>query len=239
MDAGSLALAWIVGVAGPTLSALSAATVARTADAQGLDAFVTATGRCPDRVEHCIGLALHVVAVDGEPVRDPGWVGAQVAEANRLFAPIGVGFEVASVETEPAERADMVTREDRDLLGRAGHSLGVIHVYVVRSLADVDIPGAFIKGVHWRDRANTRRRWIILSASASSLVLSHELGHFFGLPHSKHPESLMNKSPHMNPPWWERSFVESEQRRMAQHRDRMLADGTLRSRSRRARVAGG
>src|SRR5690606_14522415 len=51
MDAGSLALAWIVGVAGPTLSALSAATVARTADAQGLDAFVTATGRCPDRVE--------------------------------------------------------------------------------------------------------------------------------------------------------------------------------------------
>jgi hypothetical protein len=176
-------------------------------------------------------VALHVVAVDGKPVRDPGWVGAQVTEANRLFAPIGVGFEVASVETESDDRADMVSRKDRDLLGRDDHSLGVIHVYVVRSLADVDVPGEFIRGVHWRDRANTQRRWIILSSVASSLVLSHELGHFFGLPHSKHRESIMNKSPHLNPPWWQRFFVEPEQRKMAEHRDRMLSDGTLRARS--------
>ena len=70
---------------------------------------------------------------------------------------------------------------------------------------------------------------MILSSIASSMVLAHELGHFFGLPHTKHPKSIMNKSPHMNPPWHLRTFPEEEQAIMARRRDEMLEDGTLRA----------
>ncbi|MEX1362522.1 MAG: matrixin family metalloprotease [Nannocystaceae bacterium] len=216
---------------GPTLGAQGAATMARAREQLGRQAFVTGSPRCPAKARRCFELALHVVEEDGEDVQTPQWFAAQVREANRLFAPIGVGFTVGSVAPVDARFADVATRLQRDELGRTEHSLGVIHVFVVRRLGDVDVEGEVIRGVHWRDRAETSRRWIILSSIASSMVLAHETGHFFGLPHSRYRTSLMNKSPHRDPPWSQRTFVDEELRIMEGRRDQMLADGTLRDRA--------
>lgn len=220
---------------GPTVGAMGAVHMAKVHEELGLKAFVTGSPHCPRKVKHCFKLAVHVVEEEGEAVQTSQWFAAQVREANRLFAPIGVGFRVGSVAPTDGRFADLRTRLDRDQLGRKEHSLGVIHVFVVRRLGDVDIEGEVIRGVHWRDRADTSRRWIILSSIASSLVLAHEAGHFFGLPHSGYRTSIMNKSPHRDPPWSERSFVEQEQAIMAQRRDEMVADGTLKKARRRPR----
>ncbi len=208
----------------------------RVARELGRDAFVTASPRCLKKTKRCFELAVHVVEENGADVQSPAWFAEQVREANRLFAPIGVGFRVGSIESVDGAFADLQTRLQRDELGRDEHSVGVVHVFVVRRLADVDVEGAVIRGVHWRDRADTSKRWIILSSIASSLVLAHEMGHFFGLPHSSHRKSLMNKSPHRNPPWHLRTFPDVELAIMERRRDEMLDDGTLRAVRRRRRA---
>jgi hypothetical protein len=224
---------------GPTLGAMGAVTLAASQQRLGREAFVAGSPACPAAARRCFDLALHVVEEDGAHAQTPPWVAEQVAEANRLFAPIGVGFRVGSAKAVDARFADVQTRLDRDLLGRDAHTLGVVHVFVVRRLADVDVAGEVIRGVHWRDRSQTSRRWIILSSIASPMVLAHELGHFFGLPHTRHRRSIMNKSPHMDPPWHLRSFPAEEQAIMARRRDEMVADGTLvDARSHEAKPAG-
>lgn len=233
MVLGALLLSAGVMASGPTVGALGAATMAQAREALGRQAFVTGSPRCPSKARHCVELAVHVVVEDGAEVVSPQWFAQHVHEANRLFASIGVGFSVGSVAPVDAAFADTQTRQQRDELGRKEHSLGVVHVFVVRQLGNVDAPGEVIRGVHWRDRAETSRRWIILSSIASPMVLPHELGHFFGLPHSRHRTSLMNKSPHLDPPWPQRSFVDEELEIMRGRRDQMLADGTLRAVRRR------
>jgi hypothetical protein len=218
---------------GPTLGALGAVALADGSEQLGIEAFVAGSPRCPEAARWCFELALHVVEEGGQSVRTPQWVAEQVSEANRLFAGIDVGFRVGSAEPVGAEFADVQTRMDRDRLGRKEHTLGVVHVFVVRRLADVDVEGEVIRGVHWRDRAETSRRWIIISSIASPLVLAHELGHFFGLPHTRHRQSIMNKSPHSDPPWHLRGFPDEEQEIMARRRDEMIADATLRAVKRR------
>lgn len=218
---------------GPTVGALGAATMAQARERLGREAFVTGSPRCPVEARRCFELAVHVVMEDEEPVGPPQWFARHVQQANRLFAPIGVGFFVGSIAPVDPVFADTQTRRQRDEIGRHEHSLGVVHVFVVRRLANVDADGEVIRGVHWRDRADTSRRWIILSSIASPLVLAHEMGHFFGLPHSRYRTSLMNKSPHRDPPWSERIFVEQELAIMRERRDQMLADGTLRAVRRR------
>lgn len=230
---GALLLSAGVMVSGPTVGALGAAAMAQVRERLGREAFVTGSPRCPAKARRCFGLAVHVVEENGDPVGPPQWFARHVHEANRLFAPIGVGFFVGSVAPVDPSFADTQTRLQRDQIGRHEHSLGVVHVFVVRRLANVDADGEVIRGVHWRDRADTSRRWIILSSIASPLVLAHEMGHFFGLPHSRYRTSLMNKSPHRDPPWSERTFVEEELAIMRTRRDEMLADGTLRAVRRR------
>jgi hypothetical protein len=225
---GWLALAL---AAAPMLPSLGAVRLAESREQLGLRTFETGTPRCPAARTRCFGVVAHVVEEGGAPVRDAVWFSGQIAQANRLFEPIDVGFEVVAVEGEPADRALIGTRTDRDLLGRADHDNGRIHVYVVRRLADVDIEGEEIRGVHWRDRAETSRRWIILSSIAGDLTLAHELGHFFGLPHSGYAESLMNKTPR-DLPWSERRFHDKELARMRGRRDAMVAGGVLVDRAR-------
>jgi hypothetical protein len=210
------------------LTAMHTATLIHAKEELGLDAFVTGTGRCPETAKFCFGLAVHVVVVEGEPVQSPEHFAAHVAFANELFANIGVGFEAVSVQAEDGDKVDVETRSDRDALGKDGFSRGVVHVYLVGKLADVDIEGEVIRGVHWRFRPDTAKRWIILSSIASPLVLCHEMGHFFGLPHSHYKVSLMNKKPAPGrPPWPERVFAKPELQKMKRDRDAMVADGML------------
>ena len=47
-------------------------------------------------------------------------------------------------------------------------------------------------GVHWRPRNDIGKHWVIVSASAMPSTLAHELGHFFGNPHTTVIDNLMS-----------------------------------------------
>lgn len=206
--------------AAPT-AAPGAAAVSGTSSVD-LDAYVRDTPRCL-ATTHCFAIHLHMVVTPEGATQDLAWVRAQVEQADRHFALIDTSFEIVAADAVPASELEIDDRAERDALGHHRFTRGVVHVFVVGRLADVDIPGNEIRGVHWRERADRSRRWVILSRIAGSLVLSHELGHFFGLPHSDYDISLMNKTVRLTPMVSELTFAEPEVARMRKHRDRMLA----------------
>jgi hypothetical protein len=189
-----------------------------------LACFLDATPTCPDDRRHCVGLHLHLA--DGAE-QTPAWVAAAMEHAFIVFAPADVGFRVVAVDRIGPEFAVIQTREQRDDIGRKQFTRGVVHMYLVAQLDDVDVPGTQIRGVHWRQRSNTAKRWIILSQLGEKVVMAHELGHFFGLPHSSYRASIMNKKPREHPPWEDRVFVPEELEIVLHDRDAMFADGTL------------
>ena len=148
---------------------------------------------------------------------------------DRFATSVEATFEIVAVDALEGDKREIVSRQDRDRLGRPHFSRGLIHVFVVGSLANVDDPGE-IRGVHWRDRSNTARRWVILSSIAGAMTLTHELGHFFSLPHSRYENSLMNKRPG-GLPFSERGFHPREAQRMRRAKKTMLKDGSLKART--------
>ncbi len=213
---------------------LQVAAAAVPKDSLDLATYVQGTPRCSATATHCFGIHLHMVVTPEGPAQDVAWVSAQVEQAHRHFALIDTSFEVIAADAVPASELEIDTREERDALGHARFTRGVVHVFVVGRLADVDIAGNEIRGVHWRERGDRTHRWVILSKIAGSLVLSHELGHFFGLPHSEYDISLMNKTVRLTPMVSELTFAEPEVVRMRKHRDRMLASKMLLARERPA-----
>ncbi len=136
-------------------------------------------------------LEIAVAPDAGRPVRDDAWIDAQIAEAERLFGPIGVHFRKAAQRPLADKYARLETRRDRDALA-AELRKGVINVFLVASLRDVDDPRLYRMGVHWRHTVETRKRFIILSAEALPSTLAHELGHYFGNPHTSVLNNLMS-----------------------------------------------
>lgn len=192
------------------------------------DKMLALPGCQPKRV--CVGVDVHLLrSLDQVPVRDAAWLGRHLDVARRLFSPINVDFYIRSVSPLPVGQGEVLTREDRDAFLRQAKARDGIDLFMVKSLADVDVKGAFIRGVHWRRRDDVSKRWVILSSIAQPEVMAHEFGHFFGLPHSRYRVSIMNKSPRKNPPWSARVFAKPEQKKMARHRDKMLRSGRLRA----------
>ena len=116
-----------------------------------------------------------------------------MARAGELLA--GADVELSWRGGGAAVPAEIVTVADRDDLAASATPAEVVHVFVVAALADKDEEGAWIRGVHWRyggtRKALRGRRYVILSRIAGEDTLAHELGHFFGLPHSETDGNLM------------------------------------------------
>ncbi|MEL6182489.1 MAG: matrixin family metalloprotease [Myxococcota bacterium] len=205
----------------PTLSVQAQEDEALKAHRQMLPA------RCGAAAKACVPLVVHVVVdVEGRAVQTPDWMAHHLREANRHFAPLGVEFAVVQLAALPAKATIVATRADRDRLGRGRWRRGQIAVFVVGQLDNVDEPGE-IRGVHWRERARRSRRWVILSAIAPSMVLAHELGHFYGLPHSSYPVSIMNKKPRRDPPLEARTFAPPEIALMRRRLKAMRRSGVI------------
>lgn len=135
-------------------------------------------------------LRVSIAADDaGKPLADAGWLALEIDTAEGLFEPFGVRFARTDGAPLDAHLARVETRADRNLL--ASHiTPGVIDVFVVGSLRDVDDPAQKRRGVHWH--APSGAHYLILVASAPTAVLAHELGHYFGNPHSHVPDNVMS-----------------------------------------------
>ena len=183
--------------------------------------------RCAAEVARCASIRLWIAqpsAATAEGFDDVAFLGAQLAHANAHHAGAGLGFEVVEILTLPASAADIVTRSERDALGHDRWQRGLVDVFVVSSLANVDDPGP-IRGVHWRSRAARERRWVILSRISPPHVLAHELGHYFGLAHSTVPASLMNTSGNALA---ERRFQPGELTTIEERARRLFTQGVVR-----------
>ena len=197
--------------------------LAQLARADELDTVRTAAPACDAARAHCFGIQLHVVASEHGLVTTPDWISTQLAAANRHFERLDVGFRLAGVDALPATAIHIQTRSDRDALadGRLGGKL--IHVFVVGQLDDVDEEGQIAYGVTWHQRHDDRK-YVIVSAMALERTLAHELGHFFGLPHSSYAISIMNKTARTDPPMDQRTFADEEITAMKPALKRLLRD---------------
>ncbi|MCX5745378.1 MAG: hypothetical protein NT062_23110 [Proteobacteria bacterium] len=196
------------------LSGLVVAVLASRAQADepgDLAAYVSAGTACAQARAHCFGIQLHVAKAAGEGyVVTPAWVAEQLAQAQALFAPLDVSFELVGADALPGSAAHLATRKDRDAVARGRLGGGVVHVVLTGKLDDVDVAGDVARGVTWRVNGDAQTKIIIVSGVAKPRTLAHELGHLFGLPHSTHAISIMNKRDRKTPPYEERRFADEE-----------------------------
>jgi hypothetical protein len=144
-----------------------------------------AEAQCDSAVPHCLPLQLWV-----GPGVDEGWLKAQIGEANARLQSVGVAVEIVEVKTRPPALARITTTAQRNALLDLGKQTP-LRLFVVDHLADADDPKEHIRGVTWRRRDEFA---VILWTGANRWVLAHELGHVFGLPHSREHTSIMNKT---------------------------------------------
>jgi hypothetical protein len=188
-----------------------------------LEALVKTAPRCDPARKHCFGLRLHVAVGEQGVVAAADWVARQLEFANRHFAAIDVGFQVAGVSTLPASAARIEDASERTSLAPLVAGT-VIDVFVTGQLDDIDIKGGIIYGVTWPTGA---KKYVIISAMAWERTLAHEFGHVFGLPHSNYAISLMNKRQREKPPLEERTFHPDEIATMKVQLARMLREKVI------------
>jgi len=145
----------------------------------------------PETPIPALPLLVRVATEAGQPVVGPAWVTARVAEADALLGAEGVHVREAAREALDSPHARLETRADRDALARMARP-GVVNVFVVALLRDVDDGVTLRRGVHWRLGVETGARIVILSALAGEGVLAHELGHYLGLPHTAIADDVMS-----------------------------------------------
>lgn len=145
---------------------------------------------------------LHVASADPEETN--AWFDKQLALANQHFAPAGVAFQVAERKILPASFNTVDNIRERIALQR--HFVNhYINIFVVDEILDpwpskstkkaakrAGIqPSKKLAGAHIRVRGKKKRipGTYVLVCPCGELVLTHELGHFFWLPHHRKDNS--------------------------------------------------
>lgn len=124
-------------------------------------------------------IRFHVTTPGGRPAVSRRWLNTQIAEANRVFAPTGVSFEELGTESVSGQHARLVSRRDRHALARYLER-GVVNVFVVSSMVDVDDRTSMRRGVHWTLPWRRDNHFVVLTSIGPRTTLAHELGHYFG-----------------------------------------------------------
>lgn len=189
-----------------------------------LAAVIATAPACDAARTTCIGLRVHVPVTDAGPIAKPEWIERQVASANEHFAPLDTGFQIVGVEPLPASAERVEDRAERTSFGPLTKGR-VIDVFITGHLDDIDTPGAMAFGVTWWVTGD--KKLVIVSTQAWERTLTHELGHVFGLPHSKYPISIMNKTKREQPPIEERTFHAKELAKMKLRMRALIKNKTL------------
>jgi hypothetical protein len=167
-----------------------------------------------------LSVAVSIATIEGEKVVDDPWMEAQWAAVDRLYADIGIRFERHLTTALPETSARLETKEDRDALGPRVKD-GVINVFFVKSLLDIDEIGRIRMGVCWRAPGN--RRLVAVASNAKPTVLAHELGHFLGNGHSKVTDNVMSYDRTGGPVF----FDAAQKKKMRATAQQLLRDGIV------------
>ncbi len=125
--------------------------------------------------------------------------------ADRHFSAAGVGFHLSAREALPPEFITVETIPERHRLKRYLVKRR-INVFVVDEILDPVPSKATRRAAKWQGRAPTGRlagahieakkrvpdTYILLSRESRDISLTHELGHFFGLPHRREADNIMS-----------------------------------------------
>ncbi len=151
-----------------------------------------------------LAIDFHVAVAKGDvgprPVVDRDFLEASVARTSAIYAPVGMRFVLGKIDyLPPGKLLNLWSRWARHALARAielDPTRGAIDVFVVRTLANVDGRGT-LPGVHWHTYSVPGGRYyVILGArDVGKETLAHELGHYFGLDHSRSRVNIMRPGP--------------------------------------------
>lgn len=148
------------------------------------------------KIPVAFAIAARTIEKDGKrtsaPVVTRAWVVAQLEQANAIFGEHAIGFREAKEATALDEKLAMLeNRSDRDALASELRA-GVVNVFFVESLRDVDDPKLHRMGVMWRNLRDLKKKYVIVAASARETTLAHEIGHYLGNDHSYVKNNLMS-----------------------------------------------
>ena len=139
-----------------------------------------------------IPINFDVVERDGEPIAGIDWLAPQLADASEHYTKLGLRFAVVSLRHHAgAQRVE--TRGDRDSFNYL-YVYGSVNVFVVEALKDIDTTSTYERGVVWGDENDRAKKYIFMQAGSPPGVLTHEMGHILGLPHSHQIDNVMSYS---------------------------------------------
>lgn len=144
-----------------------------------------------------IPLTVHVATEQGDPVTSRARVTQWVLRANRALSRAGIEVYVHSVKHLPKGWRAVTRAQQRRRLAGYAPSDGTIHVFVIEELDKPRRRRARrrVRGLHWRYRGIRRelqeREYVVVTGGAPKTTFAHELGHLFGLAHSKSTTNIM------------------------------------------------